>query len=158
MSSPRMSSRLWPMWLGGALLGMGAAGFALLLHRPIGAFGPLRSLITWVESTIGGSTLLRTGISPDIGFGLVAVGMILGAAASSIVTGTWRFRKAPFSVILKGFVGGVIIAAGASFMKGCTVFHVLGGVPSLCFGSILALLSIALGVYVATMQMRGFRR
>ena len=149
----RYFARLWPIWIAGALIGALNAVFTILNGRVMGAWGPLKSLFSWAEDmTLGSGLLVRAGFSPDIAFGVFAIGIVIGSALSTALANGWRYRKTTKEFAFRGFIGGILIAFGASLMQGCTVFWMMGGIPSLSLAAIVATVGIVIGVLVATRQ------
>lgn len=144
----RVFVRLWPIWIGGAILGGSNAIYALASSRLAGAWGPWRNLASWLEQSIFSSSILaKAGFSPNIIVGLMAISMVVGSFVASILGNDFIVRKTSTPVLLRGFLGGILIAFGASLAQGCTVYHFMGGIPSLLVGSFLFFIGVYSGIY-----------
>lgn len=139
---------MWPVWIGGAVLGATNAVYALLSSQLMGAWGPWRNLAAWLEQAMFSTHLLaKAGFSPDLTIGVIAISMVAGSFVASIAGREFFVRKSNRSVLIRGFFGGILIAFGASVAQGCTVFHLMGGIPSLLLGSFIFFAGVYLGIY-----------
>ena len=89
--------------------------------------------------------------------GMVAViGVLLGAGARAIGSGTFRWES--FSQrddLVRHVLGGALMGAGGVIGMGCTIGQGLSGVSTLSWMSLLTLLSIGLGAWLTlTLQLR----
>jgi len=82
--------------------------------------------------------------------GLMMVGLIAGAFISAQFAGEFSLRVPEGKIILQAALGGFLMGLGAVTALGCTVGHILSGVPTLSLGSLLAWFSIAVGIWVTT--------
>jgi len=80
------------------------------------------------------------------GIGWVIVGMIVGgfiASRAEKESRTWaHYSKA---MLLTSFVGGIIFSYGTRLAGGCTLNHLLGGVPMMSLHSLVAIVFMTLG-------------
>ena len=82
--------------------------------------------------------------------GLMMVGLIIGAFISAQFAGEFTLRVPEGKIILQAALGGFLMGLGAVTSLGCTVGHILSGVPTLSLGSLLGWFSIATGIWVTT--------
>lgn len=151
----RLFVDLWPVWIGGAILGATNAIYALAASRVAGAWGPWRNFASWLEVKLLHTHLFaKVGFSPDISIGVMAVSMVAGSFIASVIGKDFIVRKSNHVVLWRGFFGGILIAIGASVAQGCTVYHFMGGIPSLLFGSLLFFVGVYSGIYVGVRFMQ----
>jgi len=85
--------------------------------------------------------------------GLMMVGLVLGAFISAQFSGEFGLRVPEGKIILQAGLGGFLMGLGAVTALGCTVGHILSGVPSLSIGSLIGWFSIAVGIFLTTYYM-----
>lgn len=133
----------------GLLVAVGWAGTGFILYDefdPI-AMETLGVTLPWSEAVFW--FVASSSISASFGAGLVG-GMILGGFVSSLVTG--RFELQGFSggaETLRYLIGAVLMGVGGVLAGGCTVGAGLAGMSMLSFAALLAVVSIAIGGYLA---------
>ena len=129
----RRAPLVW--WVGGILLGMTQL-IAVAARKPLGVS----------TQFVVADTLILQEIAPDYvashplinstkytavgGSWWLDAGLIVGALLAALLTGGWAFRvvpawarangHGPFRRLLFGFVGGILILAGARLAHGCT--------------------------------------
>lgn len=118
-----------------------------------------RSLEVWVTNLFGFSDAQIYGSSKLIdgnvvnsggafipGIGWVIVGMIVGgfiASRAEKESRTWaHYSKA---MLITSFIGGVIFSYGTRLAGGCTLNHLLGGVPMMSLHSLVAIAFMTMG-------------
>lgn len=91
--------------------------------------------------------LLWTDASLHLSFGIVtAIGVVLGALASALLGGSFRWEGfASLADLRNQIVGGVLMGFGGVTATGCTIGQGLSGVSTLAIGSVLALAAILAG-------------
>ncbi|HDH40854.1 MAG TPA: hypothetical protein ENG12_00365, partial [Candidatus Altiarchaeales archaeon] len=82
--------------------------------------------------------------------GLMMVGLIIGSFISAQFAGEFTLRVPEGKIILQAALGGFLMGLGAVTSLGCTVGHILSGVPTLALSSLLGWFSIAAGIWVTT--------
>lgn len=104
---------------------------------------PLASL-TFVRPVGDALEYLMTFTGSRIGFGASVVGgVIVGAAASSLLQGTFRLKAFEDVHDLGRYVGGgALMGVGGVAAMGCTVGQGITGIGTLSLGSLIALASI----------------
>jgi len=74
--------------------------------------------------------------------------IIVGAGISSLLSGTWRFRRPRLNRVPNALLGGAIMGLGSRMAPGCNIGNIISGIPALSVHSFLASAGIALGVYL----------
>ncbi len=75
--------------------------------------------------------------------------LILGAFIAAKRSGTLWVRGESLQRYLELGAGGFLMAVGAAFAGGCNLGHAMVGVPLLSIGSIVTVLAMIAGVFVA---------
>ena len=132
----------------GALVPLAWVGTGFILYDDFDVI-PMESLsFTRPASDTLFWTIAGTSISPGFGTGLIG-GVLLGALASSLVTGTfvWQsFESA--SQTGRYMAGAVLMGIGGVLAGGCTVGAGLSGVPTLSVAALLAIATMAAGAWI----------
>jgi hypothetical protein len=78
---------------------------------------------------------------------MMILGLFLGAALGALAAGEFKVRvpRAKQAVIM--FIGGLLMGIGAVTAAGCTVTHILSGIPQLSLGSMVAGFFMFLAAY-----------
>lgn len=79
---------------------------------------------------------------------LFIIGTIVGALVAAVVAKEFKVRMPKLGTLVQVFVGGLLMGFGAVCSGGCNVTHILGGLPQLSLGSILATLAIVGGAWI----------
>lgn len=77
--------------------------------------------------------------------GLFIIGLIFGAALSSIQIREFQVKLPNKYDTLRFFGGGILLGTGAILAQGCNFGHIFGGIPELGFSSFFALLFMIVG-------------
>ncbi|MHA2247754.1 MAG: YeeE/YedE family protein [Candidatus Hodarchaeales archaeon] len=77
--------------------------------------------------------------------GLFILGLILGAAVSSVQIHEFKLKIPNKLDAGKFFGGGLLMGLGAMLALGCNFGHIFGGIPELGFSSFIALIFMILG-------------
>lgn len=138
----------WSPWITGALTGFIAALCILLSGKSLGASGGFESMASIIASAIGivpgNSVYFRNIKPPVVDFQMIMfIGIIAGAALSSVFSGDFKLRALPdnewkerfgtgkikrFTLL---FLGCVIMAIGAGLAGGCTSGLGISGIMQL---------------------------
>lgn len=93
-------------------------------------------------------TIAGTSIAPGFGTGLIG-GVLLGALASSLLTGTFLWQSFENAAQTGRYMAGaVMMGIGGVLAGGCTVGAGLSGVPTLSIAALLAIVTMAAGAWV----------
>jgi len=88
------------------------------------------------------------------GIGWIIFGMLLGGLIVAIVEKDFRiWVKYSPKMLLVSFIGGVIFSYGTRLAGGCTLNHLLGGVPMMSIHSLVAIVFMSIGGLSAFMLM-----
>lgn len=139
----------WPPLVAGFLLGsMGilARFFSTIAGRSFGISitDGIGELFSVVPSILG-------LISYQLGWaGLFVLGIVVGAGLSSLQVNEFKIKKPSSRDFIRFFGGGLLLGAGAMLALGCNFGHILGGIPELGISSIVALVFMVLGNWLAS--------
>jgi hypothetical protein len=136
-------------------------GLALVVHwawarrKSIAMAARGQGGITWASPVVGGALIALLNAvyfvacgSPLGLVGWVSVPFTVGATLSARIAGRFRFRRPTREQAVRSPIGGTMMGAGTSAMRGCNVTHVLGGVPQFSLASIVATASIVAGAWL----------
>ncbi len=138
----------WPVWVGGLTLGtLNILLFAI--KSPWGASGGINN---WGEnfykifgiSNFEGAASINTSL-----YGMLCVLIVVGAFAGALFSKEFAIRIPPIGELIKGFIGGGLMAIGATIGIGCTIGSFFSGVPALSGGAIIFTIGLFVGVIVA---------
>ena len=138
----------WPVWVGGLTLGtLNILLFAI--KSPWGASGGINN---WGEnfykifgvSNFEGAASINTSL-----YGMLCVLIVVGAFAGALFSKEFAIRIPPVGELIKGFIGGGLMAIGATLGIGCTIGSFFSGVPALSGGAIIFTIGLFVGVIVA---------
>ncbi len=135
-------SKSMPMWIGSILL----AGMSMALFVLKSPFGATSAYVNWGSNIYGWDV---TPVAMDFrGIGLLAV--IAGAFAAALLSKEFSIKIAPPGELVKGFIGGLLMAFGAVVGKGCTLGGFFTGMPMLNAGALIYAVGLMLGALVAS--------
>jgi uncharacterized protein len=138
----------WPVWVGGIILGL-LNVLMFSIHSPWGASGGINN---WGEnvykvfgiSSLSGSTSLGSSI-----FGMLCVMLVVGSFVGALFSKEFALRVPPRGEMVKGLLGGGLMALGATIGLGCTIGSFFSGVPALSGGALVFTLGLFIGVIIA---------
>lgn len=137
----------WPVWVGGILLGaLNILIFAI--KSPLGASGGLNA---WGESIYGffsskggdGASLFQSN------YGMLVLFILIGAMVGAFFSREFALRIPPKGELLKGAIGGVLMALGATIGIGCSIGSFFSGVPALSSGALVFTVGMIVGVIIS---------
>jgi uncharacterized membrane protein YedE/YeeE len=140
--------KTWPMWAAGILLAL-LNVCLFLVKSPWGGSG---TYINWGENIY---SMLKVIDLPNLKpvlshtYGLLGLLTLLGAFAGALMGREFALRIPPPGEMLKGFVGGVLMALGATLGIGCTIGGFLSGWAALSGGAIILAIGFLVGTYIA---------
>jgi len=141
-------SKHWPVWVGGLILGL-LNVFLFMIKSPWGGSGGYNN---WGENVYDSMGLLGLENVTPIGdsfYGMLNILIILGALAGALLAKEFALRIPPVGELIKGFIGGGLMAIGAKMGIGCTIGGFFSGIPALSGGAILLTVGLFLGTIVA---------
>ena len=135
----------WPVWVGAILAGAlnvlmfaivspwsGSAGYGAVgksFYKVIGTFGFESSQSIF-----------------DNKWALLSIMIVAGSFISALLSKNFAIRIPPVGELVKGFLGGALMAIGATVGIGCTIGGFFSGVPALSGGAIM----LTIGLFVGT--------
>ena len=138
----------WPVWVGGIVLGtLNILLFAI--KSPWGASGGINN---WGENIykITGLFGLENATSTSASlYGMLCLFLVVGSFIGALFSKEFAFRIPPKGELVKGFLGGGLMAIGATVGLGCTIGSFYSGVPALSGGAIIFTIGLMLGVIIA---------
>lgn len=138
----------WPVWVGGLILGV-LNVFLFMIKSPWGGSGGYNN---WGENfyhaigVLGLENITPTSTSL---YGMLNIVIILGAFAGALLSKEFALRIPPVGELVKGFIGGSLMAVGATMGIGCTIGGFFSGIPALSGGAICLTIGLFLGTLVA---------
>jgi len=79
---------------------------------------------------------------------LLIIGIIVGSLVAAVVNNEFKFRVPSAGMLVQVFIGGLLMGFGAVCSGGCNITHILGGLPQLAIGSIVATVAILAGAWL----------
>ncbi|MCM0756068.1 YeeE/YedE family protein [Desulfovibrio aminophilus] len=172
MSIPPSRSRPWSPYLGGALAGLLVVLSVFVAGKYFGASTTFVRGAGFVESLLAPERVAAMPYfikeAPKLDWqALFVVGILVGAALASQVSGTFRVQSVPDSfdrrfggsALRRGavaFLGGVLAMFGARLADGCPSGHGLSGTLQLSVSGFIALACFFIGgIITARMQYKG---
>ncbi len=141
-------SKHWPVWVGGILLGL-LNVFLFMIKSPWGGSGGYNN---WGENIYQALGLFGIeNVTPTSAslYGMLNILIILGAFVGALLAKEFALRIPPVGELIKGFIGGGLMAIGAKLGIGCTIGGFFSGVPALSGGAVLLTIGLFLGTLVA---------
>ncbi len=140
-------------WLGGIAIGaLVPAGWWVTGVVGADDFDPVDLVsLTFVAPVGDGIQYLMLATGTDLAFGVTVVaGVIVGAAASALLTGGWQLQgfDGP-RPMLRAIGGGTLMGIGGALALGCSIGQGLSGFSTLALPALLALGGILLGGWAA---------
>lgn len=141
-------SKHWPVWVGGIVLGiLNILLFAV--KSPWGASGGINNWGENVYKLMGLFGFNEATPLHDHYYGLLCLMLVFGAFAGALFSKEFALRIPPKGELVKGFIGGGLMALGAAVGMGCTIGSFFSGVPALSGGAIIFTIGLFVGVIVA---------
>jgi uncharacterized membrane protein YedE/YeeE len=138
----------WPVWVGGIVLGtLNVILFAI--KSPWGASGGINN---WGENLLSTVGLIHpehlSPVNTNL-YGMLCVLIVLGSFVGALFSKEFALRVPPVGELIKGIIGGAIMAVGATVGIGCTIGSFFSGVPALSGGAIIFTIGLFIGVIIA---------
>lgn len=138
----------WPVWVGGILLGL-LNILLFAIKSPWGASGGITNL--------GDNLFSLFGLFPDKvvtpvsqnNYGMLVVLIVLGSFAGALFSKEFAFRVPPRGEMIKGLLGGALMAVGATVGIGCSIGSFFSGVPALSGGALIFTFAMFVGVILS---------
>jgi len=153
----RIATRQWSFFWAGLLFGLAQIVFMLVdIQRDFQVYGravidPLRVTAGLGQMFRGLEVFLFRGktdlygqvFQPDVWWPII--GMILGGSLVGLMEGEFRsWVKYNKKMLLISFIGGIVFSYGTRLAGGCTLYHLLGGIPLMQIDSLVVVLVMSL--------------
>ena len=138
----------WPVWVGAIVLGtLNILLFAI--KSPWGASGGINNWGENVFKLIGIFGLENATPTNASLYGMLCLFLVIGSFIGALFSKEFAFRIPPKGELIKGFIGGSLMALGATFGIGCTIGAFFSGMPALSGGAIIFTIGLFVGVIIA---------
>jgi uncharacterized membrane protein YedE/YeeE len=138
----------WPVWVGGVVLGL-LNILLFAVKSPWGASGGINNWGENVYKIIGIQIFQGAAPTGTNLYAMLCLILVVGAFVGALFSKEFALRIPPKGELLKGFLGGAIMAIGATLGLGCTIGSFFSGVPALSGGAIVFTIGLFAGVIVA---------
>ncbi len=138
----------WPVWVGGVVLGL-LNILLFAVKSPWGASGGINNWGENVYKIIGIQAFQGAAPTGTNIYAMLCLILVVGAFVGALFSKEFALRIPPKGELLKGFLGGAIMAIGATLGLGCTIGSFFSGVPALSGGAIVFTIGLFAGVIVA---------
>lgn len=138
----------WPVWVGGVTLGL----LNILLFAVKSPWGASGGINNWGENIfkiLGISAFENAAPTGTSLYGMLCLILVLGSFAGALFSKEFAIRIPPKGELLKGFIGGGLMAIGATLGLGCTIGSFFSGVPALSGGAIIFTIGLFFGTILA---------
>lgn len=138
----------WPVWVGGITLGL----LNILLFAVKSPWGASGGINNWGENIfkIFGISAFENATPTSASlYGMLCLLIILGSFAGALFSKEFALRIPPKGELIKGFIGGALMAIGATLGLGCTIGSFFSGVPALSGGAIVFTVGLFVGTIIA---------
>ncbi|NDP20295.1 MAG: YeeE/YedE family protein [Paludibacter sp.] len=138
----------WPVWVGGIVLGI-LNTLLFAIQSPWGATG---GITNWGDNFFAlFGIFTEKSITPvtDNLYGMLVLLLVMGAFVGALFSKEFAIRVPPKGEMIKGFLGGGLMAVGASIGIGCSISSFFSGVPALSGGAIIFSITMFAGVIIA---------
>ncbi|MFH2141552.1 MAG: YeeE/YedE thiosulfate transporter family protein [Bacteroidota bacterium] len=138
----------WPVWVGGIVLGtLNILLFAI--KSPWGASGGINNL---GENVFNATGIIKTDkisfVNENL-YAMLCLLIIAGSFLGALFSREFALRIPPVGELIKGLLGGAIMAIGATVGMGCTIGAFFSGVPALSGGAIVFTVGLLIGVIIS---------
>jgi len=138
----------WPMWIGGILLALMNI-LLFVIKYPWGSSSGYTNIGQNLFQILG-VTSLGTKIPISLhAVALLNIFVVVGAFVSSLLSKEFGIRISPVGELVKGFVGGALMAIGATVGAGCTTGGFFTGLAALSAGALTLAAGFLIGTFVA---------
>jgi len=138
----------WPVWVGGVTLGL----LNILLFAVKSPWGASGGINNWGENVfklIGIETFQNASPTGTNLYAMLCLILVAGAFVGALLSKEFALRIPPKGELVKGFIGGALMAIGATLGLGCTIGSFFSGVPALSGGAIIFTIGLFIGTIVA---------
>lgn len=138
----------WPVWVGGIVLGL-LNILLFAIKSPWGASGGMTNVGDNVYSLFG--LFAEKSVTPVThnNYGMLVILIVLGSFAGALFSKEFALRVPPKGEMIKGFLGGALMAVGATIGIGCSIGSFFSGVPALSGGALIFTAGMFIGVILS---------
>jgi len=138
----------WPMWVGGILLALMNI-LLFVIKYPWGSSSGYTNIGQNLFQMLG-VTSLGTKVPISLhAVALLNIFVVVGAFVSSLLSREFAIRISPVGELVKGFVGGALMAIGATVGAGCTTGGFFTGLAALSGGALTLAAGFMIGTFLA---------
>ncbi|MBS3806080.1 MAG: YeeE/YedE family protein [Bacteroidales bacterium] len=141
-------SKHWPVWVGGVTLGL-LNILLFAVKSPWGASGGINNWGENVFKSVGIAGFENATPTSASLYGILCLIIIVGSLVGALFSKEFALRIPPKGELVKGFIGGGLMAVGATIGLGCTIGSFFSGVPALSGGAIIFTMGLFAGTIVA---------
>jgi len=138
----------WPVWVGGIILGV----LNIILFAVKSPWGASGAFSNWGENVfklLGFKAFADASPTGTSLYAMLGLALVLGSFVGALLSKEFAFRIPPKGELVKGLLGGVLMAIGATLGLGCTIGSFFSGVPALSGGAIVFTIGLFAGVLIA---------
>lgn len=140
----KLFERAWPPALTGILIGF-IGMLAFIASAKSGRNYPLGIVEGYIPII---KSFIKMDFSKINWMYMLIPGIILGSFSASLLSREFRLRMPSLKQVIMMVVGGILVGSGAVIAAGCSVTHVISGLPQLSIGSLVSAISIFTGVFI----------
>ncbi len=141
-------TKKWPVWVGGILLAS-LNVFLFIVRSPWGASDGINNWGENIYKATGLMSIEGLAVTELNLYGMLCIMLVLGSMTSALFAREFAVRIPPLGEMIKGFIGGILMAIGATVGIGCTIGSFFSGIPALSGGAIIFSIGLFLGVLIA---------
>jgi uncharacterized membrane protein YedE/YeeE len=138
----------WPVWVGGIVLGM-LNTILFAIKSPWGASGGVDNVGDNFFSVFGLFGNKEVVPINENNYGMLVILIVLGSFAGALFSKEFALRIPPKGEMIKGFLGGALMAIGATVGIGCSIGSFFSGVPALSGGALVFTFAMFAGVILS---------
>jgi uncharacterized membrane protein YedE/YeeE len=138
----------WPVWVGGIVLGM-LNTILFAIKSPWGASGGVANVGDNIYSVFGLFGNKEVIPINENNYGMLVILIVLGSFAGALFSKEFALRIPPKGEMIKGFLGGALMAIGATVGIGCSIGSFFSGVPALSGGALVFTFAMFAGVILS---------
>jgi uncharacterized membrane protein YedE/YeeE len=138
----------WPVWVGGIVLGM-LNIILFAIKSPWGASGGVANVGDNIYSVFGLFGNKEVVPINENNYGMLVILIVLGSFAGALFSKEFALRIPPKGEMIKGFLGGSLMAIGATVGIGCSIGSFFSGVPALSGGALVFTFAMFAGVILS---------
>jgi len=141
-------SKNWPVWVGAILAGI----LNVIMFGIVSPWSGSAGYSSWGKNFYKVIDVLGfQGAQPlaDNKWAMLSIMIVLGAFVAALLSKNFAIRIPPIGELVKGFVGGTLMAVGATVGIGCSIGGFFSGVPALSGGAIMLTIGLFIGTLIA---------